>query len=73
MSFVNGMIANFLQGLTPEQRREFFRSAQEQVLASATAEERAQLLRGVLVALVEGLDPAERARLARELSAMLAT
>lgn len=71
MSFVEGMITNFIRGMSPEQRRQLLRSAQQQILEETTPQERSELLHEVLNTLVSSLTPEQRGDLAREFAAQV--
>ena len=71
MSFVEGMIGNYLRGLSPAQRSQLLRTAQQEFVANTTPEEREYVVREFLRALLASLTAEQRARLAIDLEASL--
>lgn len=71
MSFVEGMIGNYIRGLSPAQRSQLLRTAQQEFVANTTPEEREHAIREFLRALLASLSAEQRARLAGDLEAAL--
>lgn len=68
MSFMNGLVENFIAGMSEDQKRDLLRTAQDQVLASTTPEERLMLARDALDALINSLSSEQRGALALHLA-----
>ncbi|MDP9350126.1 MAG: hypothetical protein M3P51_01070 [Chloroflexota bacterium] len=71
MSFMNGLVENFVAGMSEDQKRDLLRTAQDQVLASTTPEERLMLARDALDALINSLSSEQRGALALDIAARI--
>ncbi len=71
MSFIDGMIGNYIRGLSPDQRKQMLRSASEQVLQNTTPQEREEILKEAFALLLGSLTAEQRERLGRQFAESL--